>query len=119
MIDNTRAHQRYDVRISAEVSLQHGEPLTCVTKDLSLGGVGIETEWALPEKVILSVELFVVVDDIEDEATTPLAIRGQVVWCRKRGERDYLAGIQFLELTEAQSTYMRQLVSATAAAAAS
>jgi c-di-GMP-binding flagellar brake protein YcgR len=119
MRDNTREHQRYDVRISAEVSLQEGDSITCVTKDLSLGGVGIETEWAFPDKVIVSVELFVVVDDIEDEATTPLAIRGQIVWTRKRGERDYLAGIQFLELTEEQKTYLNQLVTATVTAAAS
>ena len=114
---DTRQHERYDIRVSAEVSVHQGEPVTCLTRDLSLGGVGIECEWPLPENVPLSVELFVVVDDIEDEGTLPLHLDGKVVWCRQRGERDFLAGIQFVNLTPDQTTYLQQLVAATASAA--
>lgn len=117
MIQDNREHQRYDIRVSAEVSLRRGEPMTCVTRDLSLGGVGIETEWPLPEGAPLSVELFVVVDDIEDESTTPLLLEGKVAWSRKQGERDFLAGIQFLNLNPEQTTTLQQLVAATAGAA--
>ena len=114
MMQETRQHQRYEVRISAEVTLNQGEPMTCVTRDLSLGGVGIDTEWALPEGAPVSIELFVVVDDIEDESTTPLQLDGRVAWSRVRGERDFLAGIQFMDLTPEQTTYLQQLVSANA-----
>lgn len=116
MMQETREHQRYDVRVSAEVTLNQGEPMTCVTRDLSLGGVGIDTEWALPEGVPVSIELFVVVDDIEDESTTPLQLDGRVAWNRTRGERDYFAGIQFLDLTPDQTVYLQQLVAASAGA---
>jgi hypothetical protein len=112
MMQNTREHQRYDIRVSAEVSLHQGEPMTCVTRDLSLGGVGVDTEWPLPEGVPISVELFVVVDDIEDESTTPLRLAGKVAWCRKRGERDFLAGIQFVDLNADQTAVLGQLVAA-------
>lgn len=114
MTQDTRAHQRYDIRVSAEVTLHQGEPMICVTRDLSLGGVGIDTEWALPEGAPISIELFVVVDDIEDETTTPLQLVGRVAWSRKRGARDFLAGIQFMDLTPDQTTYLHQLVAATA-----
>jgi len=116
MTTDTREHQRYDIRVSAEVTLHQGEPLTCVTRDLSLGGVGIDTEWALPEGSPISIELFVVVDDIEDESTIPLQLSGQVAWSRKRGERDYLSGIQFTDQTPDQTAYLQQLVAATASA---
>jgi hypothetical protein len=116
MMQNTREHQRYDIRVSAEVSLHQGEPMTCVTRDLSLGGVGVDTEWPLPEGVPISVELFVVVDDIEDETTTPLLLAGRVAWCRKRAERDFFAGIQFVDLNVNQSTVLQQLVAATKSA---
>ena len=116
MMQDTRIHQRYDIRVSAEVSLNQGEPMTCVTRDLSLGGVGIDTEWPLPEGAPISIELFVVVDDIEDESTIPLQVSGKVAWSRKQGERDFLAGIQFLDLSADQTTYLQQLVNATAGA---
>ena len=107
-----RQHERYDIRVSAEVTVHQGEPVTCLTRDLSHGGVGIECEWPLPENSPLSVELFVVVDDIEDEGTVPLHLDGKVVWCRQRGERDFLAGIQFGDLSPDQRTYLNQLVAA-------
>jgi c-di-GMP-binding flagellar brake protein YcgR len=116
MMQDTREHQRYNIRVSAEVTLHQGEPMTCVTRDLSLGGLGVDTEWPLPEGMPISIELFVVVDDIEDETTTPLQLAGQVVWSRKRGQRDFLAGIQFVDLTPDQTSYLQQLVAATASA---
>lgn len=119
MKQDIREHQRYDIRVSAEVSLNQGEPMTCVTRDLSLGGVGIDTEWPLPEGASIAIELFVVVDDIEDESTIPLQITGQVAWSRKQGEREFFAGVQFLELSPEQRTYLQQLVTATAGGAAS
>ncbi len=117
MTQDTREHQRYDIRVSAEVSLNQGEPMTCVTRDLSLGGVGIDTEWPLPEGASISIELFVVVDDIEDESTIPLQVSGRVAWSRKQGEREFLAGVQFVDVSPEQTGYLQQLVTATAGAA--
>ena len=112
----TRAHPRYEIRVSAELTLHDGEQVTCVTRDLSLGGVGVDTERPLVEGASLSVELFVVVDDIEDETTLPLNVSGKVAWCRMKSQVEFLAGIQFLDVTAEQKTYLQQLVSAQAAA---
>jgi hypothetical protein len=113
---DTRAHPRYEIRVSADLTLQTRETITAVTRDLSLGGVGVGTERPLPEGARLTVELFVVVDDIEDETTVPLLVNGLVVWSRMRGPLDFLAGIQFVDLTAEQRAYLQQLVSAQAAA---
>ena len=115
MKENTRQHERYDIRVSAEVTVGGGQPQTCITRDLSRGGLGIESEWPLPDNVPVALELFVVVDDIEDESTTPLRLDGRVAWCRLRGERDYLAGVQFVNLAPEQLTYLQQLLAATSA----
>lgn len=113
-MNSTRAHPRYEIRVSAELNLGDGGSMTCVTRDLSLGGLGLDTERPLDEGALLGMELFVVVDDIEDETTVPLSLQGRVAWCRMRGSHAFLAGIQFVDLNEEQSTYLRQLVAATA-----
>lgn len=118
-MNETRAHPRYEIRISAELSFEAGEHVTCVTRDLSLGGVGVDAQRPLPEGEPLGVELFVVVDDIEDETTVPLKIMGRVAWCRMKSAREFLAGIQFGELGPEERTYLLQLVTATAAASVS
>ncbi len=115
MTQETRAHPRYEIRISAELTPEHGEALTCTTRDLSMGGVGVDMERPLPEGAALSVELFVVVDDIEDETTVPLLVKGKVVWCRMKSPVEFLAGIQFLDVSQEQRTYLSQLVAAQAA----
>lgn len=114
-MNESRAFPRYEIRISAELSPETGSPLTCVTRDLSLGGVGVDAERPLTEGESLGVELFVVVDDIEDETSLPLKIKGRVAWCRMKNPRVFLAGIQFLEVGPEERTYLQQLVQATAA----
>ena len=39
---------------------------------------------------------------------------GKVAWSRKQGEREFFAGIQFENLSPDQTTYLQQLVTATA-----
>lgn len=111
-MNETRQHPRYEIRVSADLYLPTGETMTALTRDLSLGGVGVDTESPLPEGALLGVELFVVVDDIEDETTVPLNVQGKVVWSRMKSAREFLAGVQFLEVTPAQRTYLGQLVTA-------
>lgn len=111
-MNETRQHPRYEIRVSADLHLPTGETTTALTRDLSLGGVGVDTEVPLAEGALLGVELFVVVDDIEDETTVPLSVKGKVVWSRMKSAREFLAGVQFLEVTPDQRTYLGQLVTA-------
>lgn len=110
----TRAHPRYEIRVSAELTLHTGEHLTCVTRDLSMGGLGVDSERPLVEGAPLQLELFVVVDDIEDETTLPLLVQGKVAWCRMKSEMEFLAGIQFIDVDPEQRSYLQQLVTAQA-----
>jgi hypothetical protein len=111
-MNNARASVRYEVRVSAEVTLSPGVSVSCVTRDLSVGGVGIEADRVLPDGQRVEVELFIVVDDIEDEATTPLVLTGKIAWCRPLGELQYLAGIQFVDLDAARTEYLAKLLRA-------
>jgi hypothetical protein len=111
-MNNARASVRYEIRVSAEVTLSPGVSVTCVTRDLSVGGVGIEADRVLPDGQRVEIELFIVVDDIEDEATTPLALTGKVAWCRPLGDLQYLAGIQFVDLDAARTEYLAKLLRA-------
>ena len=77
-IDN-RQSPRFTVRMSAEV--QYGGKLfTAITRDLSVGGVCLESDRLLPEGSALAVGLFLVIDDVEDASQPPLEMRGKVAW---------------------------------------
>lgn len=113
-MNDSRAHPRYQIRVSAELRLEAGEELTCVTRDLSLGGVGVDAQRPLSEGEPLGVELFVVVDDIEDETTVPLKVHGRVAWCRMKSARSFVAGIQFVDVGPDERKHLQQLVTVTA-----
>lgn len=108
----TRAHIRYELRVSAEVHLAPGVSITCVTRDLSEGGLGIEADRALASGQTVGVELFVVVDDIEDEATTPLQLAARVAWCRPQGDLQHVVGLQFVDLDPPRREYLLRLLRA-------
>jgi len=116
-MNDTRAYPRYEIRVSADLHLPAGQIVTAVTRDLSLGGVGVDTETPLAEGALIRLELFVVVDDIEDETTVPLGVQGKVVWSRMKSAHEFLAGVQFVGLTPEQRTYLGQLVAAARGAA--
>jgi len=76
---DARTSQRVAVRLSAEV--RHGAgAFTAITRDLSVGGVCLEADRALPEGDALAVLLFLVVDDVEDATQPALEMKGRVAW---------------------------------------
>jgi len=117
-MNETRAHIRYEIRVSAEVHLAPGVSMTCVTRDLSEGGLGIEADRVLPTGQAVGVELFVVVDDIEDESTTPLQLSAKVAWCRPLGDLAHAVGLQFVDLDPERRSYLDRLLRAVPAATA-
>jgi hypothetical protein len=70
---------RYDVRLGAEVVRARGG-FTCCTRNLSIGGVCLETPQLLVEGSTIQLLLFLVVDDIEDTTRAPLELRASVAW---------------------------------------
>jgi c-di-GMP-binding flagellar brake protein YcgR len=108
---NTRAHSRYEIRISAEVATG-GQVYVCTTRDLSEGGVGLSCDREIPTQNQAFVTLFVVVDDIEDLGTRPLELEGKIVWCREVNEERHDAGLQFGPMDESKSRYLKRLLAA-------
>jgi len=103
--ENTRAHPRYDIRIGADV--QAGDKvITAMTKNLSLGGVGLVLDRAIPEGITILVTLFVVLEDVEDSATEPFEIGARVAWCRRMGPETYEAGLAFEAMTAERQVFL-------------
>ena len=75
-----RESERIDVRLSADVMYQ-GRNFTARTRNLSVGGVCLEVNRDLPEGAQLQINLFIVIEDIEDASSPTLALRGIVAWC--------------------------------------
>lgn len=108
--NNTRAHNRYDIRISAEVA-SGGLTFTCTTRDFSMGGVGLTCDRELTVGHPALVTLFVVVDDIEDLGTDPLELAADIVWCKKIENELYAAGLKFSGMDQESMAYLKRLLS--------
>lgn len=110
---NTRQHPRYDIRISAEVATSD-QNFTCVTRNLSAGGVGLVCDRQLTPQTPVRVTLFVVVDDVEDLGTEPLDLQATVVWCREAQPEQYDTGLQFGSMSRQQADYLGRFLAAVA-----
>ena len=97
-----RLTPRIPVRLSAEVHFA-GKVFTATTRDLSSGGVCLESDRLLPEGYALQVGLFLVVDDVEDATQPPLEMRGKVAWATPGdpGEKGSM-GIRFESVSTGQ-----------------
>lgn len=109
--DSRRIHQRVDLRLGAELRLKE---LTVdgTTMNVSAGGVGVECEREIPEDAELVLLLFVVLEDVEDERTPPLAVRARVMWTAP-GENPgdpCRAGLRFESITPAQQDWLRRFL---------
>ncbi len=95
---NRRAHQRFDLHLSAEITTAAGV-VTAVTKDLSVGGCCLESAYQLTEGATIQLALFLVVDGIEDTDTPPLIIPAHIQWTAENDEAAldsrHLAGMRF------------------------
>lgn len=112
--DNRRQHPRHDVAVSAELLLGD-ERLPALTRNLSMGGVGLELRRALPEQAQVVVNLFLVEDGIEDAMSPSMNIRAVVVWTAEADEGRWEAGLRFTQLQAAQAKlihgFLKQLPS--------
>lgn len=107
-----RAHARTKVHLSAEIDT-FKERFTASTRDLSVGGVGLDLDRPLEEAATLSISLFLVVDDIEDEGTTPMNLRAKVAWCAEAEEEGrWAAGIRFENLLPQQLEWLSRFLQA-------
>ncbi len=101
-----RAHPRTRVQLSAEIDTFQ-DRFTASTRDLSIGGVGLDLDRPLKENATVAISLFLVVDEIEDEATAPMNVRAKVAWCAESdAEGHYTAGVHFDDLLPQQREWL-------------
>src|SRR5215471_4547207 len=101
-----RAHPRTKIELSAEVD-NFKDRFTAATRDLSLGGAGLDMDRPLKEGAAIAVALFLVVDEVEDEQTKPLSVRAKVAWCAESDEEGrFSAGVRFENLDPQQSDWL-------------
>src|SRR4051812_19683128 len=92
---DARQSRRFTVRLSAEVN-HGGKVFTATTRDLSVGGVCLESDRMVPEGDACAVGLFLVVDDVEDASQPTVEIKGKVAWSAPGDEgRAATMGIRF------------------------
>lgn len=112
-----RAHQRYEIRLAAELWLpERPGTVTAVTRDLSRGGACLESAYALPEGKNVEVALYVVVDGVEEASLPPLRVSAEVQWVAQNDEGPldarHVAGIRFAGLTDAQIAWLDRFLPA-------
>lgn len=100
--DNRREHARHDVAVSAEVLLGE-DRIPGLTRNLSMGGVGLELARALPEHAQLVVNLFLVEDGIEDAMSPSMNIKATVIWTAESAPGRWEAGLRFVQLQSEQA----------------
>jgi hypothetical protein len=104
-----RQFQRVPIRMSAEVRGDDGT-FTARTRDLSEGGAGLEPERPLTEGATVAIGLFLVVDDVEEEKTPPLWVKGRVAWTGEGDDGRPIAGVRFEVITDQQKAWLRQVL---------
>jgi c-di-GMP-binding flagellar brake protein YcgR len=108
--ERRRQHQRTPLRMSAEIHLGT-EAFTAITRDLSEGGCGLEFLRPVAEGAELTIGLFLVVDDVEEERVPPLWVKGRVVWAAELDGGKTAAGVRFEVITDQQKAWVRQVLS--------
>lgn len=107
--EKRRQHVRTPLRMSAEIHVGD-ESFTATTRDLSEGGCGLEFQRPVAEGVELTVGLFLVIDDVEDERVPPLWVKARVVWSAEMDAGKTVAGVRFEVITEQQKAWVRQVL---------
>ena len=112
-VSDSRRAPRFDVSIQAEVFT--GEALFIAsTRNLSTGGVGLISDRQLTQGSTIGLNLYLVVDGIEDAQSTPLQLKGRVAWCLEAQKGTFSAGIKFEEMNVEQrllvDRYIRSLM---------
>lgn len=96
-----RQHDRYEVRISCELSIS-GQAYHAEIKNLSGGGAAIVFRRPLTGGEVVTVSFFLTQDGIEDPDRAPFECAASIRWSKDAGARGFEAGLQFLSPSSQQ-----------------
>jgi hypothetical protein len=107
-----RQHPRFPLRLSAEL-LRPGRTATAVTKNVSVAGANLLSEYPFEDGETFEVGLFLVVDDVEDPTKPPLVCRAKVQWTAELDDGTHSAGIHFEDMTPEQQAWLDRFLKET------
>jgi len=110
-VETTRAHQRYAIRLGAEVH-RADKVVRGATYDVSRGGCRFESSSALPEGEAVTIHLKVVIDDVQDADFPPLVTNGAVRWSAPAdgATARHYSGLEFTGLSDDQARWIETVV---------
>ena len=98
-----RLFPRYAVEATVELITRSGEVVAGAARNVSRGGLCLETGAPVPTGADLDVRITLVFE--EEHTSEPLRLPARVVWCTPL-EGGHQVGTQFRPLTSEQSTYL-------------
>ncbi|HLU67807.1 MAG TPA: PilZ domain-containing protein [Kofleriaceae bacterium] len=98
-----RIFPRYAVEAHVELVASSGDVISGVSRNLSRGGLCLESGEEVPAGEEVDVRITLVFD--VDRTSEPLRLPARVVWCTPLGDAHQI-GTQFRPLTFEQSTYL-------------
>jgi Tfp pilus assembly protein PilZ len=98
-----RVFPRFAVTLAVELETEDGTVHPGVSRNLSRGGVCLETEGAIPAGAEVVVRVTLVFD--EDRASEPLDLPARVVWCTPFADA-HQVGTQLRPLSSEQQSYL-------------
>jgi hypothetical protein len=101
-----RAHQRYPIRLAADVNTGQ-ETFPARAKNLSVGGVGLELDRAIEPQSLIAISLFLVEDGIEDATVGTLDLHGQMIWIAPLDRGGYEGGVRFAPIQPVQTRQLQ------------
>jgi hypothetical protein len=105
-----RAHQRFNLHLSAEFKVQ-GRVVTAVTRNVSVGGAAIECGPAsFKEGEALELSLFLVVEGVEDADKPPLEVGARVQWLGEGDDGSHVVGVRFERITPEQVKWLERFL---------
>lgn len=100
---NQRAYPRFALQVSATLKTADGRTISGNSRNMSEGGLCLETSEGLEIGTDVEVSITLVFD--EDSASEPLALPARVVWSTPFAD-SFQIGTQFRPLSQQQKTYL-------------
>ncbi len=105
----SRRAKRYDIQAAAEITTPGGV-LQSITKNLSETGVCLVTKKMLEEGQKIQINLFLIVDGIEDISHPSLDLTAEVIWSAPSSEDEFQSGCHFVDLNTQQIEILRSFL---------
>jgi hypothetical protein len=104
---NQRLFPRFAVEATVELIVRSGQVVAGTARNVSGGGICLETAGPVPPGVDVDVRITLVFD--VERTSEPLRLPARVVWCTPL-EEGHQVGTQFRPLTAEQSTYLEMFL---------